>query len=337
MIGPGRRQHNTALFPACRLLLDLRAISTIRFPANVGSALHGGFGAALKSLVCVVKDTPCAQCRLYRSCAYPYLFETPPPLTTARMPKAQMIPRPYVLEPPQAEKSVYPAGETLQVGLVLIGKAISYLPFFLEAFALMGRRGISQGTNRFSLERWRLYDAPGGPASVRLAGEEFAKATGGPASAPLTGEAFAREHDSASCPVPLHRLKVQLLTPTRIEHAGQPVRRLDFPTFFSSLLRRLRNLQFFHYGLSDEEDDRRLRDLSQTITVATDRLIWLDQRRLSHGRWTPQGGLMGELSFQGDLTAYLQFLRLGELVHVGKGTTFGMGRYELVTEVKDSI
>ena len=41
------------------------------------------------------------------------------------------------------------------------------------------------------------------------------------------------------------------------------------------------------------------------------------------------GGFMGEATFEGALGESLPALRLGELVHVGEGTTFGLGRCTL--------
>ena len=44
------------------------------------------------------------------------------------------------------------------------------------------------------------------------------------------------------------------------------------------------------------------------------------------------GGLIGELSYVGDLKPFLPFLKMTEVFHVGKGTSFGLGRYKLLTK-----
>jgi CRISPR/Cas system endoribonuclease Cas6 (RAMP superfamily) len=67
------------------------------------------------------------------------------------------------------------------------------------------------------------------------------------------------------------------------------------------------------------------------VTVSERAVTWEDRRRYSarQGRPMTLGGLIGSFAFKGDLEPALPFLRLGELLHVGKGTSFGLGRYRL--------
>lgn len=40
-------------------------------------------------------------------------------------------------------------------------------------------------------------------------------------------------------------------------------------------------------------------------------------------------GLLGLITFEGDLERFLPFLLLEKYIHVGKGTSFGLGKYEI--------
>lgn len=42
------------------------------------------------------------------------------------------------------------------------------------------------------------------------------------------------------------------------------------------------------------------------------------------------GGFIGSITFEGDFKEFIPFLLLGEYVHVGKGTSFGLGKYEII-------
>ncbi|MCE8429907.1 MAG: CRISPR system precrRNA processing endoribonuclease RAMP protein Cas6 [Candidatus Methanoperedens sp.] len=44
------------------------------------------------------------------------------------------------------------------------------------------------------------------------------------------------------------------------------------------------------------------------------------------------GGFLGEITFEGDLNEFMPFLKLGEYLHIGKGTVFGLGKYEIIGE-----
>jgi CRISPR/Cas system endoribonuclease Cas6 (RAMP superfamily) len=41
------------------------------------------------------------------------------------------------------------------------------------------------------------------------------------------------------------------------------------------------------------------------------------------------GGFMGEIAYEGELREFWPYISLGEHVHVGKGSGFGLGRYRI--------
>jgi hypothetical protein len=42
------------------------------------------------------------------------------------------------------------------------------------------------------------------------------------------------------------------------------------------------------------------------------------------------GGFVGKVDYQGNLAEFVPLLKLGERIHVVKGTAFGLGRYEIM-------
>lgn len=278
-----------------RFSILLVPISPIAFSPNKGATLRGGFGHALKEVTCTVPHTPCSDCRLRRICPYPSLFETPLPENAPRMPKGKAIPRPFILEPPPGDQIEYRPGERLTVGLVLIGQAIDRFPYFTLAFEALGQRGIGRGRGRFRVEAVK-------PVPPDLASPSVCR-----------------------------RLALTFLTPTRIIEEGRPARTVDFSLFFETLARRLDNLAAFHGLPGARLCNGALRSRAKEIRTVRSDLRWVDQERYSRrqGRSIPQGGWVGAIVFEGELTPFLPYLWLGEQVHVGKGATFGMGRYEV--------
>ncbi len=269
--------------------------SPLYLSKNKGATLRGGFGNALKEVTCTMPDTECIACPLYRVCVYPYLFETPPPLTTIRMAKGLAIPRPFVIEPPADNTSRYPVGAVLSFELVLIGKGINLLPYFTRAFEKLGERGLGKQSGKFKIktvETLKIDQTP--PENVQ-------------------------------------KMTLHFLSPTRIVLDGHPVIDIDFPLFFRTLSRRISNLEAFHGGFQTDVLMTDLKTPLETIRVVSRSLRWSDQERYSRrqSRVIPQGGFVGEITFEGEMGPFLPYLKLGEAVHVGKGATFGMGRYEI--------
>ena len=121
------------ILPLAVYRLDFTAQDSIRLPAYAGSAWRGVFGRALKRLVCVTREPACPPCLLYRSCVYPYLFETPPPERAEKLRKYPAAPHPFVIEPWPACREVAPRA-AFGVDLVLIGDGVA------QAIVDMARR-----------------------------------------------------------------------------------------------------------------------------------------------------------------------------------------------------
>jgi hypothetical protein len=44
------------------------------------------------------------------------------------------------------------------------------------------------------------------------------------------------------------------------------------------------------------------------------------------------GGIVGKITYQGELEAFMPYLRMAEVIHLGKGTVFGMGNLMIESE-----
>ena len=110
----------------------IEAREPLILPGYKGSTLRGGFGSTFRRVVCVVRDKECTGCLLKGKCVYSYVFETPPPADTKIMRKYEAAPHPFIIEPPSDRKRGYKPGDELVFGLILIGRAIDYLPYYLS-------------------------------------------------------------------------------------------------------------------------------------------------------------------------------------------------------------
>lgn len=294
-------------------------------PPYKGSTLRGGFGTAFKRIVCAQGHTTCQSCLLKYKCPYAYIFETAPPEDTQALRKYESIPRPFILEPPSETKTEYHPGERLSFRLILIGYAIDYLPYFILAFKELGEIGIGKGRHPFQLDKTvainplnnqeqEIYQA----ASGKVYNHNFV----------VSGDTLTKSPG----PTPSDRLTINYLTMTRIKYGDSFVRYIEFHILVRALLRRLSSFLYFHHGLEWNADFRSLINRAETIIRIDDTTRWRNWERYSNRQETKMrlGGLVGQVKYEGEFKEFMPILRLGELVHVGKAATFGMGKYQLL-------
>lgn len=311
-----------------RLRVSMQALEPLVLPAYKGSTLHGAFGRALKDAVCIARSKECDHCIIAPSCPYSYAFETPVPTNSRRMRKYTSAPHPLVLEPPLDERSDYAPGDRLDFGLVLVGRAMEMLPFFVLAFDHMGRY-CGLGKKRGRLRLAEIYCVPAGqskagPSTIFVQGDEQLRGDCVPATVvdlmkPGWGDAGTE----------VERITVCFQTPCRLMRGAGYTDRPDFHVLLRALLRRLSSLAYFHCGSDLALDFRALAVAAEHVRLVRDDTSWFDWERYSsrQNSRTRMGGVVGKAVYEGDLTSLVPLLRLGEVMHVGKGTSFGLGKY----------
>lgn len=299
---------------------ELRAVEAIELPPYAGSAFRGGFGQAFRQVVCVSRFSECEGCCLLERCAYPAVFESPRPKESAVMSKANAIPHPFVLEPPLGVRHLARA-ERFALHLILVGRGIGYFPYLLFAIEELGRRGLGRGRGRYRVEA--VY-ALGLKQEEPIYSGRLRRILG---PGILLSLADVGGCDSAR----LERLEVQFVTPTRILANGRLTGRLEFPTLFKALRRRLELLATFYGNGTPVRDGADLAQTAAEVRIENADLQWCDWERYS-GRqqaWMKLGGVVGVVCYRGDLAPFLPYLKAGEFLHVGNGTSFGLGEMRL--------
>ena len=304
----------------------LKVVDEMPLPAYKGAVLRGGFGSVFRRTICCQRHhRTCEPCPLHYVCPYPLLFEPSPPPGSEALRTHEAIPRPFVLEPPQDRRRLYAPGDELCFGLTLVGKATRYLPYFIVAFLRLGELGLGRARSRYVLQRVEaLHPSTGRVIPIY---ENGALLTEGQESVVSYAEiAQAASAENAS------RLTLHFLTPARLKYNGRYLE--DAPPFHvvvRTLLRRVSSLSYFHCGQRWETDYRGWIQQAQEVETETAEVRWVDWERYSTRQRQRMnlGGITGRVTYKGELTPFLPLLRLGELIHVGKGATFGNGQYRM--------
>lgn len=296
------------------LVMKFQTVSAFRAPEYKGALLRGGFGDFFRWLVCITRAPSCNDCPHLKSCSYSRVFETPVLREkSVVLRKYPYAPHPFVLTPPLNGGPLIPAGAEFQAEITLIGKGIESLAHIVAAFDAMGRSGRYGGAFRLI----RVVSALPGSTVVYDGRTRRMEA-----EPPMWRPAGEIE--------PVQRVKLEFVTPLRLRTGGRYNARPDFVAVVHALLRRIHLLASVHGGGDGDVSWMRplLAAADQAVTECSEfRLYRWSRMSGRQRREVPMDGVIGTLEASGELRPLIPYLYAGEWLHVGSGTSMGMGRY----------
>lgn len=304
-------------FPLLDLRFEVALEGPLALPPYPGGLLRGAFGAALRQLSCMTGFRTCVGCPLRGTCPYPLLFEPPPAdLAPVGLPRAQDgLPPPFILRLPEADPG--PDGQ-FRFGMRLVGHAIERLAYVIEAWRRVFARGLGRERVKGMLLAVCLADT-GEPV---WEGEDIFWPE--PAGFPLE-------------PAGAH-VALVTRTPLRLQSRGAPVdpSAVTPRTFIAAIIRRARLLAIHAGGEAQAEVARWPVDDWLALADGVSHrpaLAWRDWHRFSARQRQRMnlGGLVGQWAWADVPEPVQALLRLGELLHVGKEASFGLGAFEART------
>lgn len=283
-------------------------------PGYPGSAWRGAFGHALKRTVCVNRGARCETCLFYRSCAYPYLFNTPSPKDSAKMTRYATVPVPYLLtiDADRPESGAV-------VGLTLIGRALRHLPYVVHAMNLAGQQGIGPVRQELTLSQVMQLDFESSNwIEIYRPNQALQVQSAAPPRIPE---------------IPA-QIEIHLPIPLRLKHDDHLVtpESFCFRDLFSALLRRISMLSYFHGEMPLETDFAGVTAAAAQVPIIARELRWKDWTRYSSRQKSAMqmGGIVGRFQLDGKgLDAFWPYLWLGQWLGAGKGVTMGLGHYTI--------
>ena len=132
--------------------------------------------------------------------------------------------------------------------------------------------------------------------------------------------------------LPTNQVTLRFLTPLRLTENKKLVKSSLLRPLVERLLERHDFLAREYGGIAFEQETRvTLIEMADTVEVMRDETRWVEVRSYSRrqNKSTPISGLMGEITFQGNLQPLLPLLAWGMVIQVGKDTTKGNGVYTI--------
>lgn len=283
-------------------------------PRHKASALRGGMGEMLLRMHCI-RDRNCEACDFETECLVRRTMYSKMEIQPAFMSKGDSVG--YVLEC-EDEREVFSEGDELVFHLLLFGKTIVYFSQFLQAIYQLGVHGLGKNKSTFSVKS--ITNTTG---EVILSGTDIAMDR---VRVMYLSDYVEYRKRKLVADGPPYNLHLELRTPLSLKYRGELQKEFHAEALMEACARRLYVLNCFE-GIETELTD--IREHIPEIARQEARPGSVKRYSSTHDEKIRLEGYYGAADLtQIDETA-LELLIAGELIHIGKNTSFGFGRYQL--------
>ena len=283
-------------------------------PKYKASMIRGGIGEMLLRANCVC-DRNCEKCDFESECIVQRTmyskFNSKPEFVT----EGDSIG--YVLEC-ESKQTEFCSGEQFSFYLVLFGKTIVYFSQYLNAIYALGSYGIGKDNARY-----RLVSVQNSRGKDILVGNDiFMKYYQVENLKDYVDHRLAKLGINGEMP---ESLAVTFFSPMSIKYNGEMLESFNAEALIRALARRIYLMNCF-----EENDVQRIdaRELASPVISSQ------NYRNVSVPRFSNRKqqkiylhGVVGEAVLTGVTEETLKILLAGEVLHAGKNTSFGFGRY----------
>ncbi len=265
------------------------------------SAIRGIWGRSLKRIFCLQRDIRCEDCD-FDNCTYRLLFY--------KKYSSRENFHPYIIREINKNEKI------IEVEFTLFGYISLHMDKIIPSIIGMGHYPLIYKGKRIFFEINTITDH-----HKRLVFDRKARIVRKP------------KVDCFSFPQEiLSNVRMQFETPLRMKYQNKLMRTFHFETVIQSLARRADYINSFFNNNSLVIPRINITSDLKKAETKNCRFEWNEIIRKSFIRNQKMffGGLVGSVDIFGLTSETYQLLRLGEILQVGKQTSFGMGKYHLI-------
>lgn len=339
-----------SFFPIQKFRFSIRARQPIGLPHFPGYQLHGILGNYLMPAQCRAalkneesKVQPCETCSRRPACGFAYIC-TPDARHIPDGGTKKEYPRPYIIDPSPVPAGGIGRNELYEFDITLIGRASHFISEIIAAFLEAGQSGVF-GIRGKSAE----FDLVG--VDAEQAGKRYPIFRNGRMDwLPYQPVNAAPLQPAPRC----NEVAISLLTPWRIKENGNLADiHLSFLLVMERLVTRICDLSLAYVcdqefllelahpvrndecpfgkkikGCPHSPECNALKNKAQDIMIE-DQQTEAYLKSVNLEKWKKEGGLVGGVTYSGNLQPFIPLLQLGAHVHVGKLAMQGYGKYSL--------
>lgn len=291
-------------------------------PRTKVSALRGGMGHALLMANCI-RDEYCEACDFSEDCLvqrmmYPKMKIRPDFMNTKDS-------EGFVIECEDTREWVH-TGDELSFNLLLFGRTIVYFQQYLQAFYYFGMQGIGREHVRFQISK--VTNTVG---ETLVEGSSIYKER---YTVMLVSDYVRHRLASAEVRKIVDRDCCRLVfqSPLALKYQGEMQEHFLPEAIIAAIERRIFILNCYE---GNEEYSKDIAALAEEhIPAVLNERVWPERVKRYSGTQNSKvafNGIRGWCDLKG-LEDTIELLLAGELLHIGKNTSFGFGKYTLVKE-----
>ena len=285
-------------------------------PVDKVSALRGGMGEMLLRANCV-RDRKCAYCDFESECIVRRTmyskYDIVPPFVKTNDSIG------YILECENYDEKFY-EGDSLQFQLILFGKAIAYFNQYLQAFFALGMEGIGKEHARYRIAS--VTNTQNQPLLVN--GAVYMKNYH-----VQTIDEYVKYRIGRICGTECQN-RIVFHTPLTLKYQGVFWEEYHMEAVWNAVLRRIYMLECFEGMESTIYDIGKLDSVLPDIECQEVHHFGVRRYSSTQDRKMVLSGIKGFAQLDLIPDQILPVLLAGELIHIGKNTSFGFGRYSVV-------
>lgn len=300
-----------------KLHFTVMLLTDALLPADKVSALRGGMGEMLLRANCV-RDRSCKSCDFESECI----------VRRTMYSKYEIVPRfvttddsvGYILECENYDEEFH-EGDSLRFQLILFGRTIVYFNQYIQAFYALGMEGIGKDHTQYRIQSVTNTQNEPLLSSSAVYMQNYNIQT-------LGAYIMYRMNEISSLDC---QNRLIFHTPATLKYQGKFLESYNMEAIWNAILRRIYMLECFEglkYTVYDMEElkDTELPDIveQETRPVSVQRYSSTQDRKMI------LSGIKGIVQLDMISDQILPFLIAGELIHIGKNTSFGFGRYRVM-------
>ena len=295
-----------------KLHFELGVTEDTTMPVTKSSAIRGGIGEMLLRANCI-SDRDCDKCDFESECLVQRTMYSKFDREVELVSDMNSIG--YIIECEDYRED-YLAGDTLPFNLLLFGKTIVYFNQYLQAVYALGQNGIGKHKSKFVINqvsnnrKQPILDG----YNVNMSMYQYD-----------TLENYIKYRRKQIIGKDIN--KIIFKTPLTIKHNGKFMNEFDMDIIVKAVQRRLYILNCYEGNYDNEIYEREL----SHVTINEQDIKKKSVIRYSNRKNSKMDlrGIRGEVIVERIPDDVIDILIAGEIIHVGKNTSFGFGRYHL--------